>query len=123
MIEVCLWFTQFSPSSLRAQLNLLFSMVYNILSIPLAAGVFFPLFHSRLPPTAAALAMSLSSVSVVFSSLALRLYKPPDVAMYESSLGRRRRLPSIFRLGQRKSSEQYALVQSGQDIEQVVDSV
>lgn len=63
----------------RIQWNFLFSMVYNVLSIPLAAGVFFPIFHTRLPPTVAAVAMALSSVSVVGSSLALRLYKPPDV--------------------------------------------
>jgi len=63
----------------RIQWNFVFSMIYNLLSIPLAAGVFFPIFHARLPPTVAAIAMSLSSVSVVCSSLAIRLYKPKDV--------------------------------------------
>jgi len=61
----------------RIQWNFLWSLVYNILGIPLAAGVLFPLFHTRLPPTVAALAMAMSSISVVFSSLALRLYRPP----------------------------------------------
>jgi P-type Cu+ transporter len=61
----------------RIQWNLLWSLIYNCLGIPLAAGVIFPLVHTRLPPTMAALAMALSSVSVVFSSLALRLYRPP----------------------------------------------
>eukprot|EP00934_Nitzschia_sp_Nitz4_P005071 Nitzschia sp. Nitz4//scaffold8_size234185//82142//86164//NITZ4_001252-RA/size234185-processed-gene-0.110-mRNA-1//1//CDS//3329559791//5061//frame0 len=56
----------------RIQGNLIFSLVYNLLSIPLAAGLFFPLFHTRLPPTVAAIAMSLSSVSVVMNSLSLR---------------------------------------------------
>lgn len=69
----------------RIQLNLMWSLVYNCLSIPLAAGVFFPLFHTRLPPTVAALAMALSSVSVVASSLALRLYRPPTVATTQRS--------------------------------------
>ena len=61
-----------------SQLNLFFSLVYNTLGIPLAAGVFYPLIHTRIPPTVAAMAMALSSVSVVFSSLALRLYQPPE---------------------------------------------
>eukprot|EP00537_Pseudo-nitzschia_pungens_P018811 CAMPEP_0172409882 /NCGR_PEP_ID=MMETSP1061-20121228/76589_1 /TAXON_ID=37318 /ORGANISM="Pseudo-nitzschia pungens, Strain cf. pungens" /LENGTH=1009 /DNA_ID=CAMNT_0013146047 /DNA_START=313 /DNA_END=3342 /DNA_ORIENTATION=+ len=63
----------------RIQLNFLWSLLYNCLSIPLAAGVFYPFFHTRLPPTVAALAMALSSLSVVASSLALHLYHPPDV--------------------------------------------
>jgi P-type Cu+ transporter len=80
----------------RIQWNLLFSMVYNLLSIPLAAGLFFPIFHTRLPPTIAALAMALSSVSVVCSSLALRWYRPPDVYS-EQDRGRSwRRLPRVL---------------------------
>jgi Cu+-exporting ATPase len=63
----------------RIQLNLMWSLIYNCLSIPLAAGVFYPFIHMRLPPTVAAIAMAMSSVSVVASSLALRLYRPPDV--------------------------------------------
>jgi hypothetical protein len=82
-------------------------MVYNLLSIPIAAGLFFPLFHTRLPPTVAAIAMALSSVSVVFSSLALRLYKPPDVSIRR--LPRRLRLPQVLRL--RHLNDQYAPVQ------------
>jgi P-type Cu+ transporter len=86
----------------RIQWNFAFSMIYNILSIPLAAGVFFPIFHTRLPPTIAAIAMALSSVSVVFSSLALRLYKPPDVSTSttRSSFFLHRRIQQIFRPGQ-----------------------
>ena len=92
----------------RIQLNLLFSMIYNLLSIPLAAGLFFPIFHTRLPPTVAAMAMALSSVSVVCSSLALRWYKPPDLMaqqQFSGSRGRRRRLPNILR----GKGEQYDL--------------
>eukprot|EP00751_Fragilariopsis_kerguelensis_P003534 CAMPEP_0170829680 /NCGR_PEP_ID=MMETSP0733-20121128/48794_1 /TAXON_ID=186038 /ORGANISM="Fragilariopsis kerguelensis, Strain L26-C5" /LENGTH=1034 /DNA_ID=CAMNT_0011194667 /DNA_START=270 /DNA_END=3374 /DNA_ORIENTATION=+ len=63
----------------RIQLNFIWSLLYNCLSIPIAAGVFYPMFHTRLPPTVAAVAMALSSLSVVGSSLALHLYRPPKV--------------------------------------------
>lgn len=52
--------------------NLLFAFLYNVLGIPLAAGVLFPATGWLLPPTFAALAMSASSVSVVLNSLRLR---------------------------------------------------
>jgi Cu+-exporting ATPase len=93
----------------RIQWNFAFSMIYNILSIPLAAGVFFPIFHTRLPPTVAAVAMALSSVSVVFSSLALRFYNPPDVCVTRTSIFRTK-IPQVFQLGQRY--EQLALASS-----------
>ena len=63
----------------RIQLNLVFSLIYNCLGIPVAAGVFYPVLQVRLPPTLAAVAMALSSLSVVASSLALRLYRPPKL--------------------------------------------
>lgn len=63
----------------RIQWNFLWSLVYNCLGIPIAAGAFYPLIHARLPPTVAGLAMALSSISVVLSSLMLRLYRAPDV--------------------------------------------
>ena len=43
------------------------------------------MFHTRLPPTVAALAMALSSLSVVASSLALHLYRPPNVSVLSHS--------------------------------------
>jgi len=76
----------------RIQLNLLFSLLYNVLGIPIAAGVFYPLVRTRLPPTIAALAMALSSISVVLSSLSLRLYRRPEFRLGENSQrGSRRR--------------------------------
>jgi len=71
----------------RIQWNLVLSLVYNCLGIPIAAGVFYPLVHERLPPMVAALAMALSSISVVMSSLSLRLYQPPTVTNRESRRG------------------------------------
>ena len=95
----------------RIQLNFVFSLVYNIIGIPLAAGVLFPIFHTRLPPTLAAVAMALSSVSVVFSSLALKLYNPPDILATKSNAFRRLGPPNILRLGQkRKPKQEYEMV-------------
>ncbi|MEP6633785.1 MAG: heavy metal translocating P-type ATPase [Luteimonas sp.] len=56
--------------------NLGFAFIYNALGVPLAAGVLYPVFGLLLSPMIAALAMSLSSVSVV--SNALRLGKKPS---------------------------------------------
>jgi P-type Cu+ transporter len=47
------------------QLNLVFSLIYNCLGVPVVSGVFYPLVQVRLPPTLAAVAMALSSLSVV----------------------------------------------------------
>jgi Cu+-exporting ATPase len=52
--------------------NLFFAFVYNAVGVPLAAGALFPWFGITLSPMIAALAMSLSSVSVVSNALRLR---------------------------------------------------
>lgn len=52
--------------------NLFFALGYNVLGIPLAAGLLYPLFGILLSPMIAALAMSFSSVSVILNSLRLR---------------------------------------------------
>ncbi|WP_029272245.1 heavy metal translocating P-type ATPase [Flavobacterium sp. KJJ] len=52
--------------------NLFFAFVYNILGIPIAAGILYPAFGILLSPMLAALAMSLSSVSVIANALRLR---------------------------------------------------
>jgi Cu+-exporting ATPase len=52
--------------------NLLFAFLYNALTIPLAAGVLYPVFGILLSPMIASAAMSLSSVSVIGNALRLR---------------------------------------------------
>lgn len=56
--------------------NLFWAFIYNILGIPFAAGVVYALGGPLLDPMIAALAMSLSSVSVVLNALRLSLFKP-----------------------------------------------
>ncbi len=55
--------------------NLWFAFIYNVLGVPIAAGVFFPAFGLLLSPVIASSAMAFSSVSVIANSLRLRKIK------------------------------------------------
>jgi P-type Cu+ transporter len=52
--------------------NLFFAFVYNAVGVPIAAGILYPAFGLLLSPVIAALAMALSSVSVIGNALRLR---------------------------------------------------
>jgi Cu+-exporting ATPase len=56
--------------------NLAWAVGYNILGIPIAAGVLYPVFGVLLNPAVASAAMALSSVSVLANSLRLRGFRP-----------------------------------------------
>lgn len=54
--------------------NLFWALIYNVIGIPIAAGVLYPITGELLPPEWAGLAMAFSSVSVVTNSILLRRY-------------------------------------------------
>jgi Cu+-exporting ATPase len=56
--------------------NLFLAFVYNVLAIPIAAGLLYPWLDFLLRPEMAAIAMILSDVSVVGNSLLLRKFTP-----------------------------------------------
>ena len=64
----------------RIKFNFCWALVYNLIALPVAAGVLYPVVskgkHVRLDPVWASLAMAASSISVVCSSLALRSRLP-----------------------------------------------
>ena len=65
--------------------NLIWAACYNLLGIPLAAGLLYPTFHVLLSPWIAAAAMAMSSVSVLANSLRLRSWQPHSLPAAQAS--------------------------------------
>lgn len=92
---------------IRIKWNFVWAVLYNMLMLPFAMGLFLPL-NIMLPPIAAGAAMMVSSLSVVFNSLYLKRWTPPvyEVDVDEESVG----APFDLRLG---SNEEFQLVKRG----------
>lgn len=71
----------------RIKWNMMWAVVYNLVAIPFAAGLWFPWTHMLLPPHYAGLAMAMSSISVLVSSASLRLYRRPSLVSRDKSRG------------------------------------
>ena len=64
--------------------NLFWAFVYNVVGIPIAAGLLYPWTGWQLSPVIASAAMSLSSVSVLTNSLRLRRFRPTNANTHET---------------------------------------
>ncbi|WP_414542823.1 heavy metal translocating P-type ATPase [Nostoc sp. CCY0012] len=72
---------QLSRATIRnIRQNLFFAFIYNIIGIPVAAGILFPFLGWLLNPIIAGAAMALSSVSVVTNALRLRKFQPKTIS-------------------------------------------
>lgn len=67
--------------------NLFWAFFYNIIGIPLAAGVFYSVLQWKLNPMFAAAAMSLSSICVVLNALRLKRFKPIQIQKHGGKIG------------------------------------
>lgn len=60
----------------RIKINFVWAFIYNMILVPLAMGILYPIYGFKFDPMFAGAAMALSSISVVISSLMLKIFKP-----------------------------------------------
>lgn len=70
----------------NVKMNLFWAFFYNALGIPVAAGVFYPMWGLLLSPMIGSAAMALSSVCVVMNALRLRFFKPSFKSVKEEKI-------------------------------------
>lgn len=70
----------------RIKWNFVWALGYNTMAIPIAAGALYPVLQMALPPFMAAVAMIMSSLSVLTSSLLLNFYKVKDYRVKEQKM-------------------------------------
>lgn len=86
--------------------NLFWAFIYNIICIPLAAGLLYPAFGLKLSPMIGAAAMSMSSVCVVLNALRLRSFRPErSAAGSENTQGNQERQVSVGKEGIKMAME------------------
>jgi Cu+-exporting ATPase len=76
LVDIITFFDLSNATVTRIYLNFLWAFLYNIVALPFASGVLFPALHWQLPPVAAGIAMIVSSLTVLGSSLLLKTFKP-----------------------------------------------
>lgn len=63
----------------KIKFNLFWAFIYNVILIPIAAGLLYPIMGLILRPELAGLAMALSSISVTSNALTLKRWKPRNL--------------------------------------------
>jgi hypothetical protein len=93
----------------RIKINYFWAFAYNATLVPLSAGVLYPSLGVALAPMYAGVAMAMSSVSIVFSSLMLFLYAPPLALGKKKGAGTRGRGKKCPRRASKGSADEDVL--------------
>ncbi len=91
--------------------NLFWAFCYNVIGIPLAAGVWIPIFGWTLSPMFGAAAMSLSSFCVVTNALRLNFFPIRDARRF-AARKHKRETPCVCEIKQQKESEEQAMTKT-----------